>query len=108
MIYVGIIDENTKLLAGKWKNKNIENNMIRINCHSEGIDIHEIYNVLRNINNKFTNLRSDIFNYAIIRKNNFKLIIIPLSNNATKYICIFLISDRSIKNLLPKILKIIT
>lgn len=108
MIYVGIIDQGGKLLVGKWRNKNIENNMMTILHQSQYIDTNEIYNVLRNVNNKVNNLKPDIFDYAIIRKDHFKLIIIPLSNKRTKYICIFIISDKSIKNLVPKILRIIS
>lgn len=108
MVYVGIIDRDAKLLVGKWRNKNNENSMITIFHQSKYIDTSEIYNVLRNVNKNINTLKPDIFDYAIIRKDHFKLIVIPLSNNRTKYICIFVISNKSIKNLVTKILRIIS
>ncbi len=107
IVYVGVIDKNTKLLVGKWKN--IENDtIVAATSQSQFPNTYEIYNVLKNINSKFTNLKSDDFRYVIITKNKFKLIVIPLSDIGIKYICIFIIiSNKSLKNLVDKILEFV-
>ena len=94
IIYVGIVDKNAKLLVGKWKN--VENEIIEaVTSQSQFPQTYEIYHVLKNINDKLSYLKSDDFGYVIITKNKFKLIVIPLSPNRTKYICIFIIvSDK--------------
>jgi hypothetical protein len=108
IVFVGVIDKDTRLLVGK--SKDIENDIVvaGVTYQSQFPETYEIYNVLKNINNKLSHLKSEDFGYVIITKNKFKLIVIPLLPNRTKYICIFIIvSNKAIKNLISKILEFV-
>lgn len=105
IVYVGIVNEDTKLLVGK--SNNFENDLITTTQY-QFPNINEIYNVLKNINNKLSYLKSGDFGYVIVTKNKFKFIVIPLLSNRTTYICIFIvISDKLPKNLIHKILEFV-
>lgn len=84
VIYVKIIDKNAKLLVEK--DKNFEDDMIIEGITSQSYlpNTYEIYNVLRNMDNKLSHLKSDNFSYIVIKKNKFKLIVMPLFPNKTK------------------------
>lgn len=90
--YVGVIDNNRKLLAGKFRNE-LQNSMIKNppnRCNNNKCCSPKFYFDILGFSNFELVLGSNVDQHISLESDTMELVVIPLTSHKDKYLCIYL------------------